>query len=246
MEDDESNFIGKTTLAIKTILQAKADTTQRNVRKTIKQWMPIENEGRKVGSIHIDVTLEDLGIKEEFTKNNAMNTNIGLGQTPNNMSMGIPNNLNSVAYNNSPMSNINYNARDPKGIAFPTTLPMDPNQQILWELELWKKAEEAKFLATLRKREQDHLEDVADKFRARESVRASAFTKATHELSAIENKMRTKISEMQKREAQIEALETTLGTKIEESVKNIAAKDQEVFNIRKELQVVRAQLERPK
>lgn len=85
---------------------------------------------------------------------------------------------------------------------------------------------------------------MADKYRARENARATAFTKATHELSAIENKMRAKVIDMQKREAQIETLENTLGSKIEESVKNIAAKDAEVFAVRKELQAMKVQHER--
>lgn len=78
----------------------------------------------------------------------------------------------------------------------------------------------------------------------RENARATAFTKATHELSAIENKMRAKVIDLQKREAQIETLETTLGAKIEESVKNIAAKDHEVFTVRKEMQALKTHLER--
>lgn len=63
-------------------------------------------------------------------------------------------------------------------------------------------------------------------------------------MSVLENKIRAKVIELQKREAQIETLETTLGAKIEESVKNIAAKDQEVFSVKKDLQILRTQLER--
>lgn len=39
-------------------------------------------------------------------------------------------------------------------------------------------------------------------------------------------------------------METTLGSKIEESVKNIAAKEHEVFAVRKEMQALKTHIER--
>lgn len=99
-------------------------------------------------------------------------------------------------------------------------------------------------MATLKQRESEYLEDMADKFRARENVRATSWSKQIGELNGVETKMRAKLVELQKREAQIESLETTLGAKIEESVKNISAKETEMFNVRKEIQALKTHMER--
>jgi len=51
VEEEYGTLIGSLRLSIKSILQAKADTSQMNVRKKISQWMAAESDGRRICSV---------------------------------------------------------------------------------------------------------------------------------------------------------------------------------------------------
>lgn len=82
---------------------------------------------------------------------------------------------------------------------------MNPNSdyQAVWQLELWKRAEEAKFKAWLKQREQEHVESVTGHWKAKESERERSFNQAMGAVAALETKVRGKALELQKREERI-------------------------------------------
>ena len=57
--------------------------------------------------------------------------------------------------------------------------------QIIWELEVWKKAEEAKFKAYLKERELDHLEIVTEEWKNNEIEREKQFRNIASSMNQI-------------------------------------------------------------
>jgi len=97
---------------------------------------------------------------------------------------------------------------------------------------MWKQQEEFNFKQTLKEKEDEHLSQIADKYKNAEKQREIAFTKAINEISNLESKLRNKLIEIQKRENGLNLLESDLTRKIEDTIKTSTTKDEELVNLR--------------
>lgn len=88
--------------------------------------------------------------------------------------------------------------------------------QAVWQLELWKRAEEAKFKAWLKQREIERIEEVTAQWKQKEADREKLFNEAMNKVVQLESKTRTKALELQRREERIVQLEEDLKAKITE------------------------------
>lgn len=116
----------------------------------------------------------------------------------------------------------------------------------MWELELWKRSEQTKFNAELKQKEQEYLVEYIDEWKIKEKNREIAFSKSISDLSNLENKLRSKAAELQKREGNINILENELNRKIEESIKNCANKEEDILELKRTLKEVKNELNKEK
>ena len=104
------------------------------------------------------------------------------------------------------------------------------------ELEMWKRAEEARWRSGLKQREAEHLSSLSVHWQENEAKRESAVQKALTDLNFLENKARTKALELQKREKALIKLEESKKLKIDEVVRTLALKEEEVLLTRSKFQ----------
>jgi len=70
------------------------------------------------------------------------------------------------------------------------TGPGGVDYQAVWQLEMWKRAEEAKFKAYLKQREIEKIEEITFSWKLKESDRESTFNEALRGMENLETKMR--------------------------------------------------------
>lgn len=73
----------------------------------------------------------------------------------------------------------------------------------MWQLELWKRAEEQKFKAWLKQRELDRIEEVTTQWKAKEAERERTFMDSMNRVAQLEQKVRGKAVDLQRREERI-------------------------------------------
>ena len=64
--------------------------------------------------------------------------------------------------------------------------------QAVWQLEMWKRSEMAKFLVHLKSKEIERVEEVTNDWRSKESAREQAFQESLSKVVAMEGKLRQK------------------------------------------------------
>ena len=64
--------------------------------------------------------------------------------------------------------------------------------QAVWQLEMWKRAEEAKFKAYLKQREIEKIEEITFTWKMKESDRETTFNDALRNMENLETKTRQK------------------------------------------------------
>mmetsp|Transcript_21894 Transcript_21894/g.39936 ORF Transcript_21894/g.39936 Transcript_21894/m.39936 type:complete len:500 (+) Transcript_21894:2014-3513(+) len=114
--------------------------------------------------------------------------------------------------------------------------------QAAWELELWRRAEEAKWKAGLKEKENQHLATLSVEWAAREQERERLFSKSVAELGQLESKLRTKILELQKREQKIASLDEELRQKLNDTSRQVALKEEEIQALKSRYTESRANL----
>lgn len=100
--------------------------------------------------------------------------------------------------------------------------------KIIWELENWKKTEEAKYRYSLRQREIEFLRKLEQDWKAKEIDRERNFQEHENKLIGLQTKLKNKTNELSKREQRIIQLEEELKQKIQETSRQLANKDEEV------------------
>lgn len=98
----------------------------------------------------------------------------------------------------------------------------------VWELELWKRAEETIWKSLLKNKEQEYIALLAIDWQDHENKREASFQKLSAEVSGLEAKLRTKTLDLLKREKNIIKLEEAKKLKINESVRVMALKEEEI------------------
>jgi hypothetical protein len=113
----------------------------------------------------------------------------------------------------------------PKDQAVVNALPQGTND---WELQVWRKAEESKWLSELKARETEHLKAAASEWVLKESKREQQHEKALVDLSSFEVQLRSKLLDLQKRENKISAIEEEIKSKTSDIQRQIEIKDEEL------------------
>ena len=119
-------------------------------------------------------------------------------------------------------------------------------EQIVWQLEMWKRAEMAKFLAHLKQKEIEKIEEVTKDWKLKEAEREKIFNETVQKVSTLESKVRQKATDLQRREERIIQLEEELKSKIMEVSRQLTGKEEEIMNIKKKFKEERVQLETDK
>ena len=63
-------------------------------------------------------------------------------------------------------------------------------EQIVWQLEMWKRSEMAKFLAHLKQKEIEKIEEVTRDWKMREAEREQVFNESVQKVTQLESKVR--------------------------------------------------------
>jgi hypothetical protein len=111
---------------------------------------------------------------------------------------------------------------------------------------LWKRAEESKFKAWLKQRELDRIEEITSTWRSKEQERERLFLESMNRAAQLEQKVRGKAVECQRREERIVQLEEELKHKISEVGRQLTVKEEEVLNVKKRFKEERQTLEADK
>lgn len=112
--------------------------------------------------------------------------------------------------------------------------------QAVWELELWKRAEESKWKNSLKAKEQDFIASLALEWQEKENKRDLVFQKLVNDINSLENKVKNKALDLQKREKNIIQAEKNFKTKINDSARILALKEEEIQNIRSKITEISA------
>ena len=63
-------------------------------------------------------------------------------------------------------------------------------EQIVWQLEMWKRSEMAKFLAHLKQKEIEKIEEVTRDWKMKEAEREQVFNESVQKVTSLESKVR--------------------------------------------------------
>lgn len=105
---------------------------------------------------------------------------------------------------------------------------VDIENKVIWELENWKKAEEAKFMYELKQKEVDFLKKWQAERKEKEVQRERIFKDQESKLSSYNQQIQKKLNELLKRENKLVLLEEELKQRINEASRHMATKDKEI------------------
>ena len=109
----------------------------------------------------------------------------------------------------------------------------DQEKAIIWDLEVWKRAEQAQFKAYLKQLEFEYLSKLQEDFKIKEDEREKEFKSKINEINNLKNKLSKKINDLESRENKIKICEEELKIRINEVSKQIVNKDEEITLIKK-------------
>ena len=109
----------------------------------------------------------------------------------------------------------------------------EQEKAIIWDLEVWKRAEQAQFKAYLKQLEFEYLSKLQDDFKNKEDEREKEFKAKINEINTLRNKLNKMASSLESRENKIKLTEEELKMKINEVSKQILNKDEEIELIKK-------------
>ena len=104
----------------------------------------------------------------------------------------------------------------------------------------------AKFLAHLKQKEIEKIEEVTRDWKMKEGEREQAFNESVQKVTSLESKVRQKATDLQRREERIIQLEEELKSKIMEVSRQLTQKEEEIINIKKKFKEEKVQLEHDK
>ena len=166
--------------------------------------------GHQKGNMRVLIYLEDNGLVRETSKNGV--TSLQKAREMRNKS-GAATPQQMAPMEGGPAPNVDY--------------------QAVWQLEMWKRAEEAKFKAYLKQREIEKIEEITYSWKTKEQDREVTFNESLKSMEGLETKMRQKALDLQRREERIIQLEEELKHKITEVSRQLANKEEEVLNVKK-------------
>ena len=111
---------------------------------------------------------------------------------------------------------------------------------------MWKRSEMAKFLAHLKQKEIEKIEEVTRDWKMKEAEREQVFNESVQKVTSLESKVRQKATDLQRREERIIQLEEELKSKIMEVSRQLTQKEEEIINIKKKFKEEKVLLEHDK
>ena len=69
-------------------------------------------------------------------------------------------------------------------------------EQIVWQLEMWKRSEMAMFLAHLKQKEIEKIEEVTRDWKMKEAEREQVFSESVQKVTTLESKVRQKATDL--------------------------------------------------
>jgi centrosomal protein CEP120 len=116
------------------------------------------------------------------------------------------------------------------GAALAQNVPVD--SQTVYEIEMWKRNEESKWRATLKERENQHLAMISQEWQEKENERERQFQRSIAEIAMMEQKIRTRALDLQKREQKLVNLEEELRHKINDTTRQLGIKEEELQTLK--------------
>jgi hypothetical protein len=109
----------------------------------------------------------------------------------------------------------------------------DEEKAIIWDIEVWKRAEQAQFKAYLKQLEFEYLSKLQEDFKLKEDEREKEFKTKINEINNLRIKLTKKATELERRENQIKLKEDELIMKINAASNQLMIKDDEINSIKK-------------
>ena len=128
----------------------------------------------------------------------------------------------------------------------PTDVQKSKEEQAIWEIEVWKRAQMTQFKSYLKQLEFEFISKIKDDMEKKEDQREKEFKSKINELNILQNKLRKKASELESRENKITLCEEELKLKINEVSRQLINKDDEIAYIKKRFKDEKMQLEKEK
>jgi hypothetical protein len=116
----------------------------------------------------------------------------------------------------------------------------------IWELEVWKKAEQTKFKAYLKQVEIDYMNRIADEVKKKEDEREKQVKIMLNEISILQTRLKKKAIELETRENKVILLEDELKLKVLEVAKQLMNKEQETKYLEKRMKEERIAFDKEK
>ena len=127
-----------------------------------------------------------------------------------------------------------------------TDVQKSKEEQAIWEIEVWKRAQMTQFKSYLKQLEFEFISKIKDDMEKKEDQREKEFKSKINELNILQNKLRKKASELESRENKITLCEEELKLKINEVSRQLINKDDEIAYIKKRFKDEKMQLEKEK
>ncbi|EAS04121.2 centrosomal protein, putative (macronuclear) [Tetrahymena thermophila SB210] len=213
------------------IMKGQVRKTSQSYAKVSDAYLPVDevddnrNPIKKVAELRVIFYLEDLGPKEQIIRKEKQ--------------LGIKSNdeIQDLLEGNN-----NINQQGDQDVDYPAVVLPEKNDlfgdleyKIIWELETWKKAEEAKFKITLKQKEMEFLQKLSEEWRTKEIEKERVFKKIEASMNLLNKKSKEKAMELQKREQKIVLLEEELKTRITETSRQISLKDEEIAVLKRKI-----------
>ena len=107
------------------------------------------------------------------------------------------------------------------------------NESVIWDLEIWRKAEQMKFKAYLKQLEYEFINKLTEEFRNKEEQRDKEIKNKLNEINLLQTKLKKKATDLEARENKISLMEEELKIKINEVARQLANKEEEINYIKK-------------
>jgi hypothetical protein len=116
-------------------------------------------------------------------------------------------------------------------------------ENLIWDLELWKRSEQEKFKVYLKQLECEFLNRIHEEFRQKDEEREKEVKQKVNELNVLQTRLKKKVTELESRENRVTLMEEGLKIKINEVARQLVSKEEEIDYIKNRFKEEKKQLE---
>jgi len=109
--------------------------------------------------------------------------------------------------------------------------------RVIWELDNWKKNEEAKFKIEIKQKEIEYMNKIVEKWNTYETEREKKLKAHEINFEGIESKLKSKMIELQKRENKVALFESEMQTKLAGVANELVLKNKEIEKLKADHEV---------